>query len=166
MQVRDAEPLARGHADDRGALKRGNDLIHAREVRGNPHRKLVGADVRPRLRGALGVFRKAGEVKTGNSKASIVAAIKEHRQVLEVNAHTNYRMRRRRIVKEAITHGKPLGHHAHALAIAATPIEIAAEVHGTVLAGKPNARAHKSSLRRIYMEFYPNTPSPKRTTSL
>ena len=82
-----------------------------------------------------GIARALREVEPRNGKAGIVTAIEVEWDAARHDSHADHRMGVRAIevagALEGSGHLGSRGRHHHALAIALSPIEVPAEIHGT-----------------------------------
>ena len=145
MEQRHAQALAGRFGDNHRIAQCSLGLVDRRERRRHPQGKLVGRDIGLAINRPLGILGIAGKVEPRHSQARIVAAIEKHGIVLVIDTHTDYRMRRRRIVDKRVRDVEPAGHHANLLAVSKAPVEVAAQIHVAGIIGKSNARAHSAS---------------------
>ena len=145
MEQRHAQAFARRFGHDRHVTQRHLNLIDRRKRRGDPQGKLVGRDIGLAVNRALGILGITREIETRHGEARIVAAVEEHRVVLVIDAHTDHRVCRCRVVDKRIRNVKPARHHANLLAVVKAPVEVAAQIHVAGIIGKSNARTHSAS---------------------
>ena len=145
MEQRHAQPLSGRFGDNHRVAQRGLDLIDRRERRCHPQGKLIGRDIGLAVDRALGILGIAGKVEPRHSQTRIVTAIEKHGIVLVIDAHTDHRVCRRRIVDKRIRNVKPARHHANLLAVVKAPVEVAAQIHVARIIGKSNTRTHSAS---------------------
>ena len=145
MEQRHAQPLSGRFGDNHRVAQRGLDLIDRRERRCHPQGKLIGRDIGLAVDRVLGILGITREIETRHGEARIVAAVEEHRVVLVIDAHTDYRVCRCRVVDKRIRNVKPARHHANLLAVVKAPVEVAAQIHVAGIIGKSNARTHSAS---------------------
>ena len=104
VQIRNAQTLACRLSHDHRVRKRCLNFVDRREVRRYPKRKLIRANVRGTVLGRGRKLSIPRKIKTCNSKARVVSAIKEHGIALIVDAHANHGMVRRRVIQKHIGH--------------------------------------------------------------
>ena len=145
MEQRHAQPLSGRFGDNHRVAQRGLDLIDRRERRCHPQGKLIGRDIGLAINRPLSILGIAGKVESRHGEARIVAAVEEHRVVLVIDAHTDHRVCRCRVVDKRIRNVKPARHHANLLAVVKAPVEVASQIHVAGIIGKSNTRAHSAS---------------------
>ena len=145
MEQRHAQPLSRRFGDNHRIAQRSLDLVDRRERRCHPQGKLIGRDIGLAVDRVLGILGITREIETRHGEARIVAAVEEHRVVLVIDAHTDHRVCRCRVVDKRIRNVKSARHHANLLAVVKAPVEVAAQIHVARIIGKSNARAHSAS---------------------
>ena len=145
MEQRHAQPLSGRFGDNHRVAQRGLDLIDRRERRCHPQGKLIGRDIGLSINRALGILGIAGKVEPRHSQTRIVTAIEKHGIVLVIDAHTDHRVCRCRVVDKRIRNVEPARHYANLLAVVKAPVEVAAQIHVTRIIGKSNARTHSAS---------------------
>ena len=145
MEQRHAQPLSCRFGNNHRVAQRGLDLIDRRERRCHPQGKLIGRDIGLSINRPHGILGITREIETRHGEARIVAAVEEHRVILVIDAHTDHRVCRCRVVDKRIRNVEPARHHANLLAVVKAPVEVAAQIHVTRIIGKSNARAHGAS---------------------